>query len=99
MSLLLSSTPSTLKDLLGSLGQSAGKEIFQILSYACTEDVELFVMQLQKELEERAHGFSVWLDKTDIPLGLDWPVATGTQVESRYLTFSLGFYIYMCVCE
>ena len=69
--------------MFGSLDQLAGKEIF--LSYARTEDVEPFVMQLQKGLEER--GFSVWLDKTDIPLGLDWPIANGMQVaiESQYI--------------
>ena len=73
--------PSISEDLFASLDQLAGKEIF--LSYTHTEDVEPFVMQLQKGLEER--GFSVWLHKTDISLGLDLPIATGMQVESQYL--------------
>ena len=54
----------------------AEKEIF--LSYGHTEDVDLFVLQLQKDLE--ACGFSVWLDKTDIPPGSNWRRAIGVQV-------------------
>lgn len=49
------------------------KEIF--LSYGHTEDVDRFVIKLQKDLE--AHGFSVWLDKTNICPGSNWRRAIG----------------------
>ena len=66
-------------DPLSVDGQSgpAEKEIF--LSYGHTEDVNPFVLKLQKDLEAR--GFSVWLDKTDIPPGHNWRRAIGVQVE------------------
>ena len=57
----------------GDLQQSAEKEIF--LSYGHTEDVDRFVLELQKDLG--AHGFSVWLDKTDICPGSNWRRAIG----------------------
>lgn len=71
------------------------KELF--ISYGRETEVIQFVHKLKNDLEN--HGFSVWLDASDIPAGSDWhgaigaglshcraivPILTNKYIGSRY---------------